>query len=160
MKKNKFKKAKVAKPKKKAKGNKLQEYNTANYFQDYVLIGQFCNLPKSKKEWIQDTREDLKSKANKYEILLGEYLIEHKVKFIHQAPFIIDGKMYFLDFYVPNKRIAIEVDGQYHQSITQESYDAVRDESFQSIGIKTIRISNNETMSKQQLDIILSPINH
>lgn len=156
--KKRFKKLNANKIKKEKTGNKLQQYNTANYSQDYVLIGQFCNLPKSKKEWIQDTREALKTKANKYEILLGEYLIERKVKFIHQAPFIIDSEMYFLDFYVPSKRLAIEVDGQYHQSITQELYDAERDNSFQSIGIKTIRISNNETMSKQQLDIVLSSL--
>lgn len=153
--KRRFKKAKIYKCKKE---NKLEQYNIANYLEDYRLIGYFCNLPKSKKEWIQDTREALKSKANKYEILLGEYLIEKKVKFIHQAPFIIDGKIYFLDFYVPNKKLAIEIDGNYHQSMTQEKYDNVRDKSFQSIGIKTIRINNNETMSKQQLDIILLPI--
>lgn len=151
--KKRFKKQKNAKSK---KDNKLQQYNIANYLEDYRLIGQFCNLPKSKKDWIEYTRETLKGKANRYEILLGEYLIERKVKFIHQAPFVIDGKIYFLDFYVPSKRLAIEIDGNYHQSMTQEKYDYVRDRSFQSIGIKTIRISNNETLSKQQMDIILS----
>lgn len=52
-KKNKFKKKVVS--------NRLNEYNKANYIEDYRIIGQFCNLPKSKKEWIEDTREQLKS---------------------------------------------------------------------------------------------------
>lgn len=43
-KKNKFKKKVVS--------NRLKEYNKANYIEDYRIIGQFCNLPKSKKEWI------------------------------------------------------------------------------------------------------------
>lgn len=41
-KKNKFKKKVVS--------NRLKEYNKANYIEDYRIIGQFCNLPKSKKE--------------------------------------------------------------------------------------------------------------
>lgn len=149
-KKNKFKKKVVS--------NRLNEYNKANYIEDYRIIGQFCNLPKSKKEWIEDTKEQLKAKANKYENLFGEYLIKKKIKFVHQAPFIINGKIYFLDFYIPSKRIAIEVDGQYHDSLYQEDYDDVRDYNFNSIGIKTIRIANNETMDANQLDIRLSQL--
>lgn len=149
-KKNKFKKKVVS--------NRLNEYNKANYIEDYRIIGQFCNIPKSKKEWIEDTREQLKAKANKYENLFGEYLIKKKIKFVHQAPFIINGKIYFLDFYIPSKRIAIEVDGQYHDSLYQEDYDDVRDYNFNSIGIKTIRIANNETMDANQLDIRLSQL--
>lgn len=149
-KKNKFKKKVVS--------NRLKEYNKANYIEDYRIIGQFCNLPKSKKEWIEDTRESLKAKVNKYENLFGEYLIKKKIKFVHQAPFIINGKIYFLDFYIPSKRIAIEVDGQYHDSLYQEDYDDVRDYNFNSIGIKTIRIANNETMDANQLDIRLSQL--
>lgn len=149
-KKNKFKKKVVS--------NRLNEYNKANYIEDYRIIGQFCNLPKSKKEWIEDTREQLKAKANKYENLFGEYLIKKKIKFVHQAPFIINGKIYFLDFYIPSKHIAIEVDGQYHDSLYQEDYDDVRDYNFNSIGIKTIRIANNETMDANQLDIRLSQL--
>ena len=149
-KKNKFKEKVVS--------NRLNEYNKANYIEDYRIIGQFCNLPKSKKEWIEDTREQLKAKANKYENLFGEYLIKKKIKFVHQAPFIINGKIYFLDFYIPSKRIAIEVDGQYHDSLYQEDYDDVRDYNFNSIGIKTIRIANNETMDANQLDIRLSQL--
>lgn len=149
-KKNKFKKKVVS--------NRLNEYNKANYIEDYRIIGQFCNLTKSKKEWIEDTREQLKAKANKYENLFGEYLIKKKIKFVHQAPFIINGKIYFLDFYIPSKRIAIEVDGQYHDSLYQEDYDDVRDYNFNSIGIKTIRIANNETMDANQLDIRLSQL--
>lgn len=149
-KKNKFKKKVVS--------NRLKEYNKANYIEDYRIIGQFFNLPKSKKEWIEDTRESLKAKANKYENLFGEYLIKKKIKFVHQASFIINGKIYFLDFYIPSKRIAIEVDGQYHDSLYQEDYDDVRDYNFNSIGIKTIRIANNETMDANQLDIRLSQL--
>lgn len=144
--------------KKKVISNKLKEYNKANYIEDYRVIGQFCNLPKSKKEWIEDTRESLKEKSNRYENLLGEYLINNKIKFIHQCPFVISGKIYFLDFYIPSKHIAIEVDGQYHGSLYQEDYDSIRDYNFASIGIKTIRISNNEVLSVNQLDIVLAEL--
>lgn len=153
-----MKKKKFKFKKKKPISNKLKEYNAINYLEDYRIIGQFCNLPKHKKEWIEDTREALKNKANKYEMLLGEYLINSGIKFVHQAPFVINGKIYFLDFFIPNKRLAIEVDGQYHSSMYQEEYDNTRDDNFKSIGIKTIRIGNNETLNKNQLDIIFNSI--
>lgn len=47
------------------------------------------------------------------------------------------------------------MDGQYHKSLYQGDYDYTRDYNFKSIGIKTIRISNNETLDNHQLDIRL-----
>lgn len=97
-------------------------------------------------------------KANKYEMLLGEYLVNKGIKFVHQASFIINGKIYFLDFFIPSKRLAIEVDGQYHSSIEQEERDSIRDYNFSHIGIKTFRISNKETLEKSTLDIVLKGV--
>lgn len=158
MKKKKAKWFKKPKRQKVKVGTKLKEYNSLNYLEDYKLISLFSGVPKSMQDWIECTREDLKNKANMYECLLGEYLINKKIKFVHQAPFIINGKIYFLDFYIPKKRLAIEVDGQYHTSIGQGTYDEIRDYNFEKIGIKTIRIPNNATKSTSQLDILLLPL--
>jgi very-short-patch-repair endonuclease len=50
-------------------------------------------------------------------------------------------------------RVAVEVDGVAHSYMTQKDRDANRDKDFHSIGIKTIRISNNEVNSSNYLDI-------
>lgn len=153
----KAKKSKKTKsPKKKTGKTALEMFNEINFMEDYAIIGKFCNLPPSKKDWIEVRRYELQASANKYEHLMGEYLINKGIKFIHQAPFVINGKIYFLDFYLPERRLAVEVDGIYHESMRQSDYDATRDYNFRSIGIKTLRINNNETHDWNQLDIRLA----
>lgn len=134
----------------------LSFYNLSNFKDDYKIIGRFCNLSFSKKDWIETTRYKLQASANKYERLVGEYLISKNISFIHQAPFMFDDKIYFSDFFIPKMKLIIEVDGDYHNSIMQSENDEERDVLFSSIGIKTVRINNNETLNRRQIEIRIS----
>lgn len=133
----------------------LDKYNIRHYEDDYVIIGKFCNMSYSTKDWIETNRYKLQFSANKYEKLMGEYLVNAKIKFVHQAPFVLDGKIYFADFYIPAYRTVIEIDGTYHDSMTQSKKDNDRDYAFKCKGIKTIRLNNAETLDKNQIDIRL-----
>ena len=62
-------------------------------------------------------------------------------------PFVISNKIYFLDFYFPKKNIAIEIDGMSHETMEKREHDKYRDEQFNSIKIKTYRISNSEVLN-------------
>lgn len=153
------KKNKSRKDFKKEKKNKpvvqspLDIHNISNYIEDYAIISKFSHLPFSKREWIETRRYEHQFSANKYEHILGAYLLSHNVKFIHQAPFVICGRIYFLDFFIPSLRVAIEVDGVAHSYMVQKDRDLNRDKDFYSIGIKTIRVSNDEVKSSKYLDI-------
>lgn len=133
----------------------LDLHNISQYIEDYAIISKFSHLPFSKREWIETRRYELQYSANKYEHLLGAFLLSHDVKFIHQAPFVINGKIYFLDFFIPSLRTAIEVDGVSHLWYDHPNKDNNRDIDFKTIGIKTIRISNDEVLSKKYLEIRL-----
>lgn len=133
----------------------LDLHNISQYIEDYAIISKFSHLPFSKREWIETRRYELQYSANKYEHLLGAFLLSHDVKFIHQAPFVINGKIYFLDFFIPSLRIAIEVDGVSHSWYDHPNKDNNRDMDFKTIGVKTIRISNDEVSSKKYLEIRL-----
>lgn len=133
----------------------LDLHNISQYIEDYAIISKFSHLPFSKREWIETKRYELQYSANKYEHLLGAFLLSHDVKFIHQAPFVINGKIYFLDFFIPSLRIAIEVDGGSHSWYDHPNKDSNRDMDFKTIGVKTIRISNDEVSSKKYLEIRL-----
>lgn len=133
----------------------LDLHNISQYIEDYAIISKFSHLPFSKREWIETRRYELQYSANKYEHLLGAFLLSHDVKFIHQAPFVINGKIYFLDFFIPSLRIAIEVDGVSHSWYDRPNKDSNRDMDFKTIGVKTIRISNDEVSSKKYLEIRL-----
>jgi len=52
---------------------------------------------------------------------------------------------YILDFYFPLRRLAVEIDGPSHKS--REQYDRKRDKRLSTVGIETMRITNEEIIS-------------
>jgi len=68
-------------------------------------------------------------------------------KFRRQHPFVdqsYQGKKNFFiaDFYCAEKQFIIELDGRVHDF--QKEYDANRDDVLAQLGLKTIRITNDE----------------
>jgi len=49
---------------------------------------------------------------------------------------------YIADFYCPERRLVIEVDGGQHFSRDSKTYDAQREQYMSSLGIYTLRFSN------------------
>lgn len=142
---------------KKEKLRRLDEYNSKNYFADLEYLGRLNFLSESTRSWIETTMYELRGKANKYEQKLADYLIGKKIKFIHQAPFVFQPKrIYFVDFYLPDARLVVEVDGIYHQGNIQFEKDRERDGNFRSIGIRVMRIHNEEISDNKKLGLRFS----
>lgn len=73
------------------------------------------------------------------------YLIKENINFTTQYPIITpNGKGYIVDFFIPNKNIIIEVDGDYHNTPKQKIYDKLKDEELTKMGYSIIRINNME----------------
>ena len=51
---------------------------------------------------------------------------------------------YVVDFYCPEARLVIELDGQSHFSMTIDDYEAVRTSYLEQEGLKVIRFENKE----------------
>lgn len=51
---------------------------------------------------------------------------------------------YVLDFYCPELRLAIEVDGESHSKPTAREYDREREEQLQQLGLTVLRFKNSE----------------
>ncbi len=51
---------------------------------------------------------------------------------------------FILDFYCPDRKIAVEVDGSIHED--QRDYDQSRDEVLSQYGIRVIRFQNDEVL--------------
>jgi very-short-patch-repair endonuclease len=75
----------------------------------------------------------------------------------------IDGKRfriqhpihrYILDFYCHEKKLAVEVDGDVHKN--RKDYDEFRDEFLKSIGIITLRVTNEDVAN--DINYVLSEI--
>ena len=63
---------------------------------------------------------------------------------------------YILDFYCPEERLAIELDGDVHFNPTAEEYDQERTKFINYYGIKVIRFENKEVFN--DLDYVLDEI--
>lgn len=87
--------------------------------------------------------KDLRLKMTEAEKLLRDKLNKEpfrKYKFRSQHPL----QLYILDFYSHSLRLAIEVDGEYHNSDEQKKLDLERTETLEFQGLQVIRFDNNE----------------
>jgi len=53
---------------------------------------------------------------------------------------------YILDFYCPERRLAIEVDGGQHADVYGQQHDAHRDSYLRELNIRVIRFWNNDVL--------------
>ncbi|MFP4641906.1 MAG: endonuclease domain-containing protein [Dehalococcoidia bacterium] len=53
---------------------------------------------------------------------------------------------YILDFYCPERRLAIEVDGGQHGDVFGQQHDAYRDNYLRGLNIRMIRFWNNDVI--------------
>lgn len=91
------------------------------------------------------------------EALLWEALRDKKngnFKFRRQHPI----GPYILDFYCHASKLAIEIDGGYHNSKDQADYDKNRTVYLEQQGLKVIRFSNDQIVNN--LDVVLEEIQH
>ena len=70
----------------------------------------------------------------------------HGLRFRRQH--VIEG--YIVDFYCPRLRLAIEIDGDVHESLAQRQADAERKAHLQRLGVHIVRLWNHE-VSEQNL---------
>ena len=96
----------------------------------------------NKSEYTQ-RRKDLRNNPTKTEKLLWNILKGKRLdgfKFRRQYGV---GK-YVIDFYCVKKKLAIETDGEVHDSEESKKYDQERDEFIKNFGIRFLRIRNEE----------------
>lgn len=135
---------------------KLDQHNIDSYFSDIDYLGRL-RVSEATRSWIEARMYEHRDKANVYEHNFAEFLLDNKINFIHQAPFVFYGKkIYFADFFLPDFHLVVEIDGDYHNGLTQYAYDKERENNFASVKVKTLRISNNTTKNKNALALLLA----
>lgn len=73
-----------------------------------------------------------------YKVLSRDQL--EGLRFLRQKP-LLD---YIVDFYCPELRLVIELDGDSH--VEQSEYDRIRTENLQKYGITVVRYTNREVL--------------
>jgi len=106
---------------------------------------------RSKKEF----RKDLRNSLTAAEAVLWRSLKNRQLlgkKFRRQASI---GR-YIVDFYCPEARLVIELDGERHFSPTIEEHEAQRTKYLETEGLRIIRFENKELL--EDIDAVLETI--
>ena len=102
----------------------------------------------------KERRKELRSNATISEKRLWKFLNKKQQDFKFRRQHGIGP--YIVDFYLANKKIAIEIDGKVHDNIMRQAHDQRREEYLQSKGIKVIRFSNDDV--KYNIDDVMRRI--
>ena len=89
---------------------------------------------------LKPRRTELRKKQTPQEVLLWARIRKNQLGFKFKRQHSIGP--YILDFYSPEKRLAIELDGSQH--LDNKEYDTERDNFLLGHEIKTLRFWNNE----------------
>jgi very-short-patch-repair endonuclease len=89
--------------------------------------------------------EKLREQMTEPEKKLWEYLRKKplRYKFRRQHPF----SLYILDFYCHKAKLAIEIDGEYHDYKEQKDLDNKRTNEISRLGVFELRFTNNEVLN-------------
>lgn len=104
---------------------------------------------------MEDLRRDLRQNQTDPETILWERLRRSQLegrKFRRQH----SVGVYILDFYCPQERLAVEVDGGVHESLGQQDHDAIRDATMAQLLIRTLRVTNADV--EQNIEKVLQDI--
>ena len=108
----------------------------------------------NKREYIKK-RQHLRNNMTKAEIILWSKLKGKQLKGLKfRRQYGINN--YIVDFYCPELRLAIELDGDVHGYNSRIAYDKQRQREIEVLGIKVLRYTNNDVI--KNLESVLSDI--
>lgn len=96
---------------------------------------------------IQPAVRELRNEPTLAEKTLWEHIRKNKVggyKFRRQHPI----NRFIVDFYCPEARLAIELDGPIHDQ--QQGYDQARQEHLERLGVRVLRFKNDDVLENVQ----------
>ena len=93
---------------------------------------------------LKDWAKEMRSNPTEAESILRDYVRAKNLghKFLFQ--YIIG--QFIVDFFCPDYRLIIEVDGEYHSEPLQEYDDELRTQMLEELGYKVIRFSNERVL--------------
>lgn len=113
-------------------------------------------------ERAKEFRKDLMKRATKEEKIFRSFLERNGVKYQFQKIVYIRDKdalikkFYILDFYLPDYKLAVEIDGDYHNTKEQMELDAERESTIikHYPNVSFLRIKNQDVTYKKLNTII------
>lgn len=93
-------------------------------------------------------RKELRNNSTPEEILLWTRLKNSRLRFKFRRQHSLGG--YIVDFYCPEKKLVVEIDGSQHFTKENIEYDRIRSKFFEGLAIKVFRFMNSEVSKETE----------
>jgi len=113
--------------------------------------GEGAVRPAKTPEVLLAYARELRKTATDAETRMWNLLRDRRIanaKFRRQHPVELGGKRYVLDFYCPEAKLCVEIDGSQH--LEQVHYDTERTRLLAAHGIRVLRFWNNEVLAQTE----------
>ncbi len=97
----------------------------------------------------QEKRRELRRSMTYCEKLVWQHLRKKQLGYRFLRQYSID--QFVIDFYCPELKLAIELDGDVHEIPEQKEYDIARQKYLETFGITFVRITNEEYLSNPNM---------
>ncbi|MBN2157882.1 MAG: endonuclease domain-containing protein [Spirochaetes bacterium] len=94
----------------------------------------------------KEKRRILRNNATHAEKLIWDKLRKRQINNIRFRRQVSIGP-YIVDFYCPELKLVVEIDGEYHLNIEVIEYDKNRERYLRELGIKIVRFTNDEILT-------------
>ena len=91
---------------------------------------------------LKERRVQLRKSETLEEKILWAFLRRNQIGYKFRRQHSIGG--YIVDFYCPEKKLVVEIDGPAHSKKENKEYDKVRENYLNSLSIKVLRFTNLE----------------
>src|SRR3990172_11048991 len=92
----------------------------------------------------QEKRRQLRNNMTYCEKIVWVYLRKKQFGYRFLRQYSVDK--YVIDFYCPELKLAVEIDGDVHDLPEQKVYDVERQKDLEKFGIRFVRIQNEELL--------------
>jgi len=100
------------------------------------------------KAHLKEYRKELRNNSTSAEAVLWTFLSRKQLGKKFRRQFSVEN--YILDFYCPEERLAIELDGAGHFTSSGHEYDQKRTDSLNRLDIKVIRFENRQVFDNPE----------
>lgn len=101
------------------------------------------------KKFEQEKRRHLRTNMTPSEKIVWTHLRKKQLGYRFLRQYSVDH--FVIDFYCPELKLAVEIDGDVHEVPENKEYDKDRQKYIEGFGIKFIRIKNEEIFGNADL---------
>lgn len=127
-----------------------------------IQIEQEYHTLEERKQFLEEEAQRMRENPTEGEKLFKDFCDKYDIPYTNQKPVMIGYKGFIIDFEIistgnpewhssKKRKIAVEIDGEYHKTKEQKEKDAARTKTLKGAAYKVIRLTNEEVKDEKTI---------